>query len=227
MADKCGGDWWGYLEVPRQNAPPLLLLVIGDVDGHGIGPALVAAVGYGGLGGFAHRAGLGNAEKIQAALILDCLNHVVYESTQGTMTMTVFAAVIDPGAGTISCVNGGHNKPYLISPESTGSDTYAVQAVGKAGLLLGSQVGGDFSKSEVYPWTPDSKLILYTDGLLHGGEGQARPKFGRKALTTVLSRNGRGAGEELMKKILQDRKSVRGTGTEEDDITLIVVEQSK
>lgn len=222
-AAKSGGDWWNVLEIQRQNESPCILLVIGDVTGHGSSSALMTAVARGAFSVIESWSKENPQVVVDPRNVLREFNQAIYKAGRSELNMTFFAAVIDPSKGTLVCSNAGHNRPYLIhSDSSTSKDGGpAIQAIGDSGVRLGQSNLTEFNDFKSYSWGVDSKLFLYTDGLLDSATPDL-PTFDRKLLIKSLKKNYALKGDALLEAVLKDRTEIVKNQIEPDDITALV-----
>jgi len=222
-ASQCGGDWWGVIEIPRENGqPPLVLALIGDVTGHGTHSALITAVVKGSAAMLEQRL-RENPEFAQSPQnIISSLNKIVFEITKGSISMTFFVAVIDPEKHQLTCCNAGHNLPYLLDPPVQGSPG-KIQAIGKGGVALGSEKDGGGGSTQVFDIQNKTKLFLYTDGLIDCIKDEQN-LFDRKHLRKSLLDSSMLRGKELMRKVLSERSKKIGGLKEVDDVTAVLID---
>lgn len=220
-ADHCGGDWWGYLEVPRNNNSPLLIVIAGDVTGHGTPAALITATVRGGLSMLSNWI-KENPEIADPRMISQYLNRTVAESAKGVIQMTLFTAMIDESKKNIYCSNAGHNAPYLLIPTED-PKKIKIQSVNRPGIPLGQNIDTTYTELDSYPWDKGSKLLLYTDGLIDCFDGE-KQLFGRKQLRKAIDKFGSLEGGKFLSELLKDRQQQIGNLPPADDVTAVVVE---
>ncbi len=141
-----GGDWYDAIPLPDGR----LMLVVGDVAGHGLEAAITM--------GQVRSAARALAPAYQPAELLAALDQFVC-STISEPLATAVVAVIDPASQTLRYCQAGHPPPLLRQPD--GSVTVLDEA---GGLLLGLATS-DRPESEI-TFVPGSCLVLYTDGLV-------------------------------------------------------------
>ncbi len=168
-AAQTGGDWWTWAELSGGK----ILLVIGDVTGHGIPSAMITACAKSACDVARHV----HSEDVTVTRLLEIMNHAIFESAQRRFVMTCFASIVDTKNRTITYANAGHNFPYLFRQG---------EGKGEFGSLMirGNRLGDD----------PDSKyeakttelaigdvLVWYTDGIVEceneGGEEYGEKRF--------------------------------------------------
>jgi len=144
---RVGGDWYDALELPDGR----LVVVVGDVAGHGIG----AAAAMGQLRN-ALRAYLMRSVDVRDALVdLD----VLARRTMPDDMATVVVAVVDPGTGEVWAGAAGHPRPLVLSPD------------GRAALVpmrVDRPVGVGSGEPPVVRLhiEPGGGIVLYSDGMV-------------------------------------------------------------
>jgi serine phosphatase RsbU (regulator of sigma subunit) len=141
-----GGDWYDAIPLPDGR----LMLVVGDVAGHGLEAAITM--------GQVRSAARALAPAYQPADLLAALDQFVC-STISEPLATAVVAVIDPARRALRYCQAGHPPPLLRQPD--GSVTVLDEA---GGLLLGLATS-ERPESEI-TFDPGSCLVLYTDGLV-------------------------------------------------------------
>jgi ligand-binding sensor domain-containing protein/serine phosphatase RsbU (regulator of sigma subunit) len=148
-ADACGGDWWWY----EQLASGRHVIMVGDVTGHGPGPAMVtAAVAT------AFRVLLeAGVRDIQD--VLEALNREVLRVGKGKYHMTMAALEVDEESGQWIFHSAG--GPPLLLLNSKGKH----RVVFCPGAPLGTE-GAGFEIGRVEgKFKPTERMLLYTDGI--------------------------------------------------------------
>lgn len=205
-AEQCGGDWW-WIETCKDGST---LLLLGDVTGHGPGPALITASVSTTLQ--CVRAD-GTIEDVPGLLKL--MSDTLHEAARDDYRMTMSAMRIDPLQKTVDWWCAGA-PPVLLMRESGKVET--LHATGK---LLGDT---EFSVSHVQrSFTPGDRLLAFTDGvnemvLPNGTEFGYRRT--RNLLKEGLEEQDMAAARDAFGRGLQ--KAQAGT-PQEDDITYVLV----
>lgn len=219
-AARCGGDWWGYTELARPGQKNILLTLIGDVTGHDVGSALITGIARGALAMLDAWIKT-NPELIQnPAKILEHYNKTIHDVTKGSMGMTLFVALFDPDASTLSCANAGHNFPYLLRGDK-------ILPVGSDGVPLGSAPDTAYTRFDTYPIEPGSKLFMYTDGLIECPNAEDENQFERKDLRKALQKSATKPAKLLLDSVLRERAAAVANLPQADDVTVAVIEWSK
>jgi sigma-B regulation protein RsbU (phosphoserine phosphatase) len=100
------GDFYDYFSLDTHR----LGLVIADVSGKGVAPAFFMAVSRSAL----REAARHNDDP---GACLTAANDRLCEQNPLDMFVTVFYAIIDERNGTVAYANGGHNRPYVVTPD--------------------------------------------------------------------------------------------------------------
>ncbi|HRK03169.1 MAG TPA: SpoIIE family protein phosphatase, partial [Oligoflexia bacterium] len=98
-ASECGGDWWFYAPIGNR-----LLVVIGDVTGHGVSSALVTAAVHGGFTMLIQKF-MRDQAKVSIKEVIETLNAVVFAAAKQEATMTFVASLVDLDSGEMEFVN--------------------------------------------------------------------------------------------------------------------------
>ena len=216
-ATQCGGDWWGYHEVILEDGSHHLILALGDVSGHGIAAALVTGVAQGCFTAICSAQGRLRAAPDPLELIRH-FNRSVYESTHGSVHMTMFLAVISPTEGVVRYVNAGHTHPYLVSGSGTDVLTQPLAGIGQP--LGYDAIFQDLSVSSV-ALPKGARLFVYSDGLIDCVV-DGRNRFPSKQLRQVLGDGSVQESRSLLASVMRERRQIAGTRVDQDDITALI-----
>jgi sigma-B regulation protein RsbU (phosphoserine phosphatase) len=149
-AESVGGDFYHLFRLPNNR----LGVLIGDVSSHGFGAALIMALT---ISAVAIHASEGDAP----SEVLHRTHRAVIDELENTeMYLTLFYAVIDPAAGTLTYSNAGHGHAFRIR----GEDGHP-ERLGATDPPFGI-VDRDTYGEAVSAWTGGTDLLfLFTDGL--------------------------------------------------------------
>ncbi len=149
-----GGDYIDYFEGVRgsgESAAPLYL-ACGDVSGHGVGAAVIMAMGRAFL-----RALLRQSRDLSA--IMYEMNNLIEADTPSGQFMTLFVGILDPQGGRLRFVSAGHD-PALLLRASSGE----IIETASTGLPLGMFEHQHYKVLELV-LEPEDLLLLSTDGI--------------------------------------------------------------
>lgn len=208
-ASQCGGDWWTVHDLPDGR----LLVVIGDVTGHGVPSAMITAAAKAACD--VCRTTEGN--KLTVTRLLEVLNRAIYESAKRKFVMTCFASIIDPKQHTITYANAGHNFPYLFrSGAPEGSD---FQVLMSRGNRLGDIEESTYSE-KVNALQPGDVIVWYTDGIVEC-ENERGEEFGEKRFRASVRRAGELDPVDMRESVVSNASQFFGQRTRKDDITMV------
>jgi phosphoserine phosphatase RsbU/P len=162
-ASECSGDWWHYAQVGNR-----LVVVIGDVTGHGVSSALVTAAAHGGFSLVKEHLDLSKSPGDWTIMLARDLNKAVKAAAQGSATMTCFIGVIELDNGMMTMVNASHRAPYVYRnplAKTEGMQNCFKPLLGGKAPSLGDK--DDFTvKPGTFQLEAGDMLFLYTDGLI-------------------------------------------------------------
>lgn len=208
-AAQTGGDWWTWSQLVGSK----VLLVIGDVTGHGIPSAMITAAAKAAcdVARYVHR------DEVTVTRLLEVMNHAIFESAQRRFVMTCFASIVDTKARTITYANAGHNFPYLFRAD---------EGKGEFGSLMvrGNRLG-DERNSKYEARTTDlavgDVVIWYTDGIVEC-ENEAGEEYGEKRFRASIRRAAGLDAGEMRNAIIAEANDYFGDTIRKDDITMVV-----
>gem|GEM_PF-2425179 len=206
-----GGDFFDAFVVNDRH----ILMVIGDVTGHGVPAALLMAMAKSGV------AMLEPAESLEAVKAVTRLNGMLFDTVKKKRLMSLFYGVLDTATHELRSANAGHCFPYLFR-----ACDGMVQQIENGAFPLGARRTPSFEQV-CTPFAAGDCLILYTDGIVEarGADGQA---LGYERFGAIVGEECRAGGEAeaIHARILQRVRAVTGNRQAEDDTTLIVVRRN-
>jgi sigma-B regulation protein RsbU (phosphoserine phosphatase) len=204
-ASECGGDWWTARDLPDGR----LLVVIGDVTGHGASSAIVTGVAKGACDVACRLLGA----SVRPDTLLAAMNAAIYEAGKQRYMMSALAITIDPDGRGLWVANAGHAFPYLIRRRE-------VQQLVVRGSPLGALVEADVSALRV-DLEADDTLLLFTDGVTEC-ESAEGAQFSDRRLRALCAELGHLDPRDLRTEILRALQRFRGAQPALDDITFLV-----
>jgi phosphoserine phosphatase RsbU/P len=205
-AEATGGDYFDY--VPMRDGS--LGIVIGDVSGHGYGPALLMAQTRAYL-----RAFLLTHTDIRE--IVSLVNRALADDTpDGRFTTLVFVR-IDPRTRSLEYVSAGHSTSYLFDASG------AVKAqLFSTGMPLGILPDSQFEATPPLTLEPGDLLLLVTDGIVEAHD-RGEHLFGvNRTLDVVRAHRDRPA-REIVAQLFQAVSDYCGERAQFDDMTSVVI----
>jgi sigma-B regulation protein RsbU (phosphoserine phosphatase) len=208
-ADKCGGDFWAYRQIDARR----LAICLGDVTGHGLSTALVAAAA---CSSFFAGTDLAAVGQIDGPTLMSRLNRNLFHMSRGAQQMSCSVAMLDMVTGEMEITNGAHPFPFIFNRRTK----RMLQVVCK-GPRLGEEMNSSFSAVNV-KLEPGDLVVFYSDGVNEAEDAEKVP-YGTKRLRATLERNGHLPVEEVRDALIADVTRFSG-GQRSDDMTLIVTE---
>ncbi len=196
------GDYYDVIPLSRDRTA----LALGDVSGKGAGAALIMANLQAAI-----RALIDTGHSLEE--IVARINDVIEHNTPTGDFITFFVAIVDPGAGTLTYVNAGHNPPFLLRRDGT------VGELTRGGLVLGAMAGVPY-REETIPFRPGEALFAYSDGLTET-MNEADEEFGEERVRAFLMENGELDPADFLQRILERASAFGGGNTFEDDFTML------
>jgi serine phosphatase RsbU (regulator of sigma subunit) len=142
-----GGDWYDVVATDDRR----VLLVIGDVSGHGLHAATTMAL-------LRHATLAYAAEQRNPAAVLTKLSDFVNSSAHDYFA-TVLCALIDADAHRVTIASAGHMAPLVID----GDEGHYLQL--EANVPIGVARDSDYRETTVSV-APNTTLVAFTDGLV-------------------------------------------------------------
>ncbi len=202
-ATQLGGDHMEWLSLKDGR----ILIIIGDVTGHGIAPAMIQA---------SIKVWLAlNAEKAtDSTSLINTINKMHISHGVRRFFMTAWFGYYTPSTGALEFSSAGHPYPFLLS------NTSEIKMLTTQGMPIGSALNLRL-KGFKTTLQPNEYLILYTDGFAevenHKGEILGFDRFG-EICSSIAGLNAQQAIEAIYNKVAQ-------WGPQNDDQTLIILQR--
>jgi len=204
-ASAVGGDYYDFFLADGRVG-----LLIADVSGHSVGPALMMAITRGVL-----RSEIARGKS--PAQVLAATNATMYEDlSQAELFITAFYASYEKGTRTLTYANGGHNPPFVWRARE-GRCT----PLDADGMLIGI-LEDVFYEERATELHPGDVLVLYTDGVTEA-RNERGEQFGEKRLHRVVAERGHLSAQELLDEIHRRVREFSGGLPPRDDITTVVM----
>ncbi|MBI3875404.1 MAG: SpoIIE family protein phosphatase, partial [Verrucomicrobia bacterium] len=148
-AEATGGDYFDYLPMLHDG----LGVVVGDVTGHGMGPALLMAETRAYLRIVA-------LNRDDAGEVLTRANLVLAEDVGYERYVTVLLARLEPAARRLAYASAGHPPGYVLA-----ADGEARLQLKRTGPPLGLKADTNYQSSPAITLAPGEIVLLLTDGI--------------------------------------------------------------
>ncbi len=205
-AEATGGDYFDYLPMLHD----CLGIIVGDVTGHGVGPALLMAETRAYL-----RVLTGRREDVGE--ILTRANGVLAEDVGQERFITLFMARLNPRNRSIVYASAGHPAGYVLGPK--GEIKHQLR---RTGVPLGIAPNTQYTSSPEIPLEQGDLLLLLTDGI----EESMAPDdslLGTERILAVVRSNLDKSAREIVEALYQAARQFSQNTPQLDDVTAIVM----
>ena len=198
------GDFYDYLSLPNGS----LGIVIADVSGHGIGPALLAAEAV----AYLHALTEACPERDD---ILSLLNRFLVRYSEDHYFVTMFFARLDPERRSLVFSGAGH-QAYVFQASGT------VRVLESTSLPLGIDAEAEIPWAGPVALEPSQIVLFLTDGILEasrpGGEA-----FGFQRVREVLYANYQESARKIAELLCAAAREFSSHKPQTDDMTVVVL----
>jgi serine phosphatase RsbU (regulator of sigma subunit) len=204
-AGDTGGDYYDFIPMLQGS----LGLVVGDVSGHGFGPALIMA----------------NTRAYLRALSLTCsgvgdiltrANAALREDTADQHFVTLLFAALHPQDRTLVYASAGHNPGYVL--DCTGNIRTALKSTE---MPLGISGDTKFTTAEPITLMPGDVLLLFTDGVVEA-RGPDKTDFGTERMIDVIRQTCDRSSKDIVDAIYRAAREFADDQPQKDDITVLL-----
>jgi PAS domain S-box-containing protein len=202
-ATQACGDYYDYIPTPDG-----LVVAVGDVTGHGLGPALQMVETRGFLRALLRR-------ETDLVGVVQELNDLLVRDMPESSFISLVLAHLQRDKRTIRYVGAGHDASLVRA------DGAAIR-LNSTSLLLGVAADAPIEDAAVPPMQSGDLLVLLTDGVTEA-YSPAREPFGwKRAIDVVRSHRHQTAAEIVERLIAAVRAFVRSDSLN-DDVTAVIV----
>ena len=201
---EAGGDYYDFIPL----AADTTLVVVADVEGKGVGSAMVMANLQATL--HALLAHLHSLERL-----VESLNDMILTDTRGQKYMTMFIALLDQRNRAIHYVNAGHVPPSVIRASG------AIDFLTEGGMVVGLFPSVRFERGYAR-LQPGDVVVACTDGITEAADKQDE-EFGRQRLAELVAKHRELPAEKIVTEVLAEVDQFSRGGTHEDDRVILVI----
>ncbi len=205
-ADDTGGDYFDWIKLRDGR----LVVTLADVTGHGIGPALLAAVCH----AYA-RSNFSIAQDLPTAF-----EHIHQELSADLETgrfVTFVAAVCFPGRAEVEVLSAGHGPLFVYSRPEDRFTTMNAQAL-PFGILPAFQS----DPPAHFPLRSGDLVLLATDGFFEWENDQGE-QFGVQRIEGAMRASRDLAASEIISHLYDAVSSFSNGTKQQDDLTAVVI----
>ena len=207
-AEHASGDFYDFVRTRGDG----VTAVVGDVTGHGVGPALITATAQASLRSYARVLG-------DPGSVVTMLNSDLSERMDDGMFLTLFVANLGDD-GTLQVLNAGHTPPLLWRAASQ-----TIESLGADGPALGLMDDMEYSVGAPVVMEPGDLLLAFTDGLVEARHPDAPDRlFDEPGVRAVLADRGfeGSSAREMVESVAAAALEFSGNARE-DDMTILAV----
>ena len=205
-AEETGGDYFDYLPMMNGNVG----VIVGDVTGHGIGPALLMAETRAYLRSLA-------ANREDIGEILTTANRILAEDIGEERYVTLFLGRIEPKTHTFAYASAGHPTGYVLS--ASGEIKTLLK---RTAVPLGINPAAKYNGAVQVPLQSGDLVLLLTDGI----EETMAPDesfFGIERTLNVVRQNREKPAREILNTLYRAVRDFSQHTPQLDDVTAIVI----
>ena len=207
-----GGDYYDYFMRNEIEETPgnKLAVVVGDVSGHGAGPAMLMVTAR----AFVRQRARHKGTPVEVVADVNrLLSHDVRDSGQ---FMTLFFLELDPDSLDFTWVRAGHEPAFLYD---TATDSF--EELGGRGISLG--IIGSYRYRELHGrLKPGQIVIIGTDGIWEARNSQ-KNMYGKERFKECIRKHAHSTSRDIIHAVLVELETFTGSLDFEDDVTMVVL----
>jgi serine phosphatase RsbU (regulator of sigma subunit) len=205
-AVETGGDYFDYITIEDFVTD----IVVGDVSGHGYGPALIMAATRAYLRALA-------MTRARFADVLGIVNRVLADDVGGDHFVTLLLARLDPGAHSLVYTSAGHMTGYILDRSGD-----VRSELPSTSIPLGIDAAGEFPPAPPVTLRPGDLVFFYTDGVVEASAPDGSLFGIERTLDVVRSTRGESACD-IVRALERISRQFAQQGKRHDDFTAIVI----
>lgn len=188
-----------------------LVFAIGDVSGHGLGPAILTASVMSYLRAFAR-------SETNLSEILRRTNELLFEETRPEDFATAFLGRLEPETGRFTYACAGHPPGFVFDREGR-----LLRMLGEAGFPIGAlAVATEWTISETR-LAPGETLVLITDGITEAESPNGRNQFEDEGVLAAIEGAKDASLKGWIEAIYDSVEKYTGSAVRRDDMTVMAV----
>ena len=206
-----GGDWWWFIELQDKS----VLILMGDVTGHGVESSIVTASVAGTCWAFYNQLNLENVDSA-VPMILTSLNKNLWAMEDGRFWMTFSILHMSPSSRKMTWWGAGA-PPIFIMDQTGKTVSHYIRS-----FALGTQPKIDI-QCRSFDIEEKSRVFLFTDGAFEFKD-KTGEVFGHRNLLRMVQDTRNLPTAEARSEIAEKIAESCGTNRPDDDITFTVVD---
>ena len=213
-SSQVGGDFYDFYKLSSTK----FAVCVADVSGKGVPASLLMAICQTNLRHYVNKSRTPSA-------VLKKLNVDLEKRIREDMFITLFLAVIDTQANTLTYARAGH-EPALLAKRNK-DNAISVEKLHGSGMALGMVPSDLFEESiedQSVRFETNDVLVLFTDGVTEA-ENEDKEEFGIERLSETLSSSVKLKANEFNQKLLSALDEYSSDSFERDDVTFVTVKR--
>jgi sigma-B regulation protein RsbU (phosphoserine phosphatase) len=206
-AEMLCGDYYDFVVLESDR----LVFAVGDVSGHGAGPALLMVEIRAALRSLAMR-------EVPFAEWLPHLNRLMCQDSSAERFVSLFVGEVNLRRRELRYFGAGHNA-WLVGTDRE------VRQIPSTSVVLGlieNICPEGLASVEVRPLAAGDVMLIPTDGI-HETQSSSRELYGQPRLEQILQAHCEETAEQLLQALQADVLAFRGAAPQKDDLTAVVV----
>jgi len=209
-ADATGGDCFDYVEL---ECGRLIGILLADVTGHGVGPALLASECR------ALVRALASSSSDPAGILIRA-NHLLTQDLDSGRFVTTFFGVLDPSIHIIRYLSAGQG-PLLHYQRATGHCREIAATTYPLGIV--SEI--DVTTCQILAMQPGDIFVLATDGFFEWAD-PSKEQFGAHRVAEAIHAHRDCTPEQIIRELHRRVVDFGRGAPQEDDITAVIVKRN-
>ena len=210
FCDETGGDCYDFIDLTEDH-PRKHGVLLGDVSGHGIGAAMLMSA----IRSHIHAEARHYGDNLPPLLVR--INQRVLQDTEAETFATLFYAVIDDHACSVTWSSAGHDPALWYH---TGTQT--LEELPNTGMVLGVIEDVSYEQSTPVTLEPQDILIIGTDGIWEAHNAQDE-MYGKARFHQLLKETAHHSPADICARVLDSVTHFIGSAARTDDATLVVI----
>jgi sigma-B regulation protein RsbU (phosphoserine phosphatase) len=208
-SDETGGDYFDYLPCSDGRR---FDVVVADVSGHGIGPALLMATTRALLHADHER-------DVDLGGLLGHVNRKLADDVGRGHFVTVFIATLAADSNALEWASAGHDGGLLCRADGS------VEALSVGDIPLGIDASWAYHEAGRAVLAPGDVVVIATDGVWEAAN-PAGERFGRERLNRLIASRRTATSAELCQAVIAAVADFRAGRAQHDDLTLLVIRRT-
>ena len=212
-SEQTGGDYFDYLRLGGDTSAAssgAWGVVVADVAGHGIGPALLMATTRAMLRAGTHRG-------LAPGLLFSEVNEQFAGDVSRGHFVTLFLVVLNEAHNRLCWASAGHDAALLFRHADA-----TVNELDADDIPLGIDGSWQYKSHDGADMQPGDVLLMGTDGIWEAANAQGE-RFGKQRLREFVVAHRTESPDTICDRLLATLAAFRGEAPQNDDITVVVI----